>query len=130
MLPKKSIIKDDTTGLLLLILLIFIITALLILSIFIPDDTVSEKENRTLATFPKFSVSALFSGDFFSDFEEYFSDNFAFRNGFLTINEKIDKVLTQFSFGSGGENDVVVIDSNKERDMGGTSIEEAEGAKQ
>lgn len=46
----------------------------------------SESEQRKLEKFPKFSVSALFSGDLFSDFDRWFSDTFPFRDTLITLN--------------------------------------------
>ncbi len=73
------------------------------------DATVSEKENRTLATRPKFSWSALFSGTLTKDFENYYSDTFPLRDSFMEINNSVTKLLTQF----GGKEENVIISYEK-----------------
>lgn len=48
--------------------------------------TVSEMENRKLATFPVYSDSALWSGDYFRKIDEYYSDNFPFRDKWISFS--------------------------------------------
>lgn len=50
-----------------------------------PADVFSHSERRELASFPDFSVEALFSGDFTKDFETYTTERFAYRDTFRTI---------------------------------------------
>lgn len=73
------------------------------------DATVSEIEKRNLKTKPEFSFSALFSGSYTKDFEEYYSDTFPFRDFFLNVNKKITSPFTENSGGDGlsivGKND-------------------------
>lgn len=49
------------------------------------DLETSELENRTLAQMPKVEKSAVLDGSFGKDFETYLSDQFPFRNQFLSI---------------------------------------------
>ena len=63
---------------------------LLIINILIPSSKLSVKENRTLAQFPEFSISSLKSGKFMSDFEEYVSDQFVFRNSFVSAKRRYE----------------------------------------
>ena len=52
-----NIIKNKVNGILLFVVFTVFITSFLLVSIFDTDKTVSEKENRTLAAFPKSSLS-------------------------------------------------------------------------
>lgn len=45
--------------------------------------TISESEKRSLKTFPEFSTDALFSGDYFSGIDDWFSDTFTFREKWI-----------------------------------------------
>ena len=116
--PENNIsyFKNDNIGLILLMILILILSIMFLLLIILPDKEISERENRTLATFPKFSFSSYFSGEFNSGIDSYCSDTFPFRDGFLDINSKITKLTSQFS--SGGDDAIVVIQTG-DRDMGG-----------
>lgn len=73
------------------------------------DETVSEKENRVLATKPQFSWSALLDGTLIKDFETYYSDTFPLRDSFMEINNHVTKFLTQF----GGKEENVIISYEK-----------------
>lgn len=53
----------------------------------------SESEKRNLATFPRFSFSALISGDYFDDINVWFSDTFPFRDTLVNINSYLNGVL-------------------------------------
>ncbi|MGI5936245.1 MAG: DHHW family protein [Oscillospiraceae bacterium] len=55
------------------------------LNIILPDKDFSEQENRKLAQSPKFTFSSLFSGDFTKNFETYTTDQFAFRDSWITL---------------------------------------------
>ncbi|MBE7045981.1 MAG: hypothetical protein E7396_01050 [Ruminococcaceae bacterium] len=59
-------------------LYIFVITAIFTCAFvqiaLLPRSVVSERENRKLAEFPKFSISSLLDGTFTSDINVYFSD--------------------------------------------------------
>ncbi len=56
-----------------------------LLFVIMPEKEFSEQENRYLATAPEFSLSSLFFGDFTSDFETYLSDQFPFRDQWITF---------------------------------------------
>ncbi len=58
-----------------------------VISLIIPlRPTYSESEKRELKKFPKFSLSALCSGDYFSDIDTWFSDTFPARDFFARLN--------------------------------------------
>lgn len=60
-----------------------------------PEFSVTEK--RELHKFPKFSFSALFSGDYFDNIGLWYSDTFPVRDGFVAVNTKLNDM-----FGIGG----------------------------
>ncbi len=65
-----------------------------LLFIFMPEREFSEQENRYLSSAPKFTLQSLFSGDFAQDFEKYLSDQFPFRDNWITF-----KAASELSFG-------------------------------
>ncbi|MBQ1544664.1 MAG: hypothetical protein IIZ60_02745 [Clostridia bacterium] len=89
---------------------------------------VSEKENRTLAQAPDFSVSSLMDGSYISGIESYYSDQFIGRDFFLDVNSKIKHWTSQFAAGDDG---VVIVNSTKdEDDFAGQSLDEVNAAKE
>lgn len=50
----------------------------------------SENENRYLAKFPSFSMSRIRSGEYMSEWEDYLSDHFPFRDFFMGIKTKAE----------------------------------------
>lgn len=108
-----SPVKNNVSGAIIFILFILMITGTLIFSMLDTDKTVSERENRKLATFPKITVSSVFSGEFMTDFEEYYSDTFPMRDVFLDINSYITKYTSQFA---AGDDNIVIIETNKTED--------------
>lgn len=72
---------------------VFLVTVLALvglLSLVLPKPTVSEYEKRELAAFPAFSAKALWSGDWFRDFEVYYADTFPGRDGFIAATAILD----------------------------------------
>lgn len=70
------------------VLIIWIAAAVLaLLPVFRPSY--SEVEKRDLKKFPKFSFSALVSGDYFDEINLWFSDTFPMRDGFVSLNTKV-----------------------------------------
>lgn len=60
-----------------------IIFGFLIISVLTPDREISTVENRFLAEYPKVSKSSLVSGEFFKNFETYFTDQIYGRDQFV-----------------------------------------------
>ena len=58
---------------------IIVIVGLMVGNIFSQDKELSYDERRKLSQLPKFTVEKLISGDYFQDMEEYFLDQFVFR---------------------------------------------------
>jgi len=69
----------------------------------VPDKDFSEEENRTLKTFPEFTVDGFLHGDFTADFATYMADQFPCRNFFVGL-----KALSETVQLKGQNNDVIV----------------------
>jgi hypothetical protein len=59
----------------------------------LPDKTFSQQENRNLAVFPELNKETFFSGEFGEQLNVYFADQFPFRDTFMSIKTKTDKLL-------------------------------------
>ncbi|MBE6708298.1 MAG: hypothetical protein E7578_03535 [Ruminococcaceae bacterium] len=70
-----------------------------ILHILIPDKEKSESENRVLEKFPEFSSESLFSGEYTSNMTKYLSDQFPFRDFFITVKASSENVLLRMENG-------------------------------
>jgi len=57
------------------------------------DNNISEDENRVLQTLPEFSFDRLISGDYSTDMNDYFADQFPFRNFFINAKSRIELAL-------------------------------------
>lgn len=66
---------------------------MLVINIIVPSKAVSEKENRALARFPKISFAAIKDGSFSRGFEDYISDQFVFRNSFVSAKRRTETIL-------------------------------------
>lgn len=64
-----------------------------IVNILSPSAKISEMENRALAQFPEFSLSSLADGSFTKGFEDYISDQFIMRNGFVSAKRRIESLM-------------------------------------
>ncbi len=53
----------------------------------------SKQEKRKLAEFPEFSVESLFSGEYFSGIDDWFSDSFPGRETFIAIDQKVSDLF-------------------------------------
>lgn len=76
-------------------LLIGTLVLCLVLGLLIKDRDYSENENRKLAQFPAFSLSALTDGSWFSGLGEYMADQFPGRDGWISLNLSFQKLLGQ-----------------------------------
>ncbi len=73
--PKKKTAKNRKLCDALYMFVLFVIfTTLFVQMVFLPRSDISERENRKLASFPKFSISSLLDGSFTSGINVYFSD--------------------------------------------------------
>ena len=83
---------------------ILLIFGFFLFSILLPDEEISLSERRKLAQFPNFSVDGMMKGDYFSDLDQYFSDQFPYRDTFRRI-----KAYTQFSLFQKLDNEGIFI---------------------
>ena len=90
---KKILFYNKIINRALMLFFIFTIFFIMIINILTKDKSFSEIENRTLTTMPKFTISSFMNGDFSEDFSSYINDNFAGRNGFLSIKTSFEKLL-------------------------------------
>ncbi len=90
-------------------------------SFFDEDKLVSESENRVLAERPQLTFSAVFSGKYTVEYENYYSDNFPARDFFIGVNGKIKNVLTRFSVGE--STDVIISVDKSDDDFAGEGID-------
>lgn len=87
------------------LIFIVIVAALSIMSIMKPDRNFSSNENRYLAQKPEFSAKSLFDGSYTSDYEEYVTDQFVFRDGFISM-----KTVCEIFSGKKDVNGVFIAD--------------------
>jgi len=73
-----------------IIIFLAFIFVFFLLFIIIPDKEFSQQENRNLAQFPEFTLSDLASGKFTENFESYLSDQFAFRDFWITFKARCE----------------------------------------
>ena len=66
-----------------------------------PQRTFSEQENRVLQTMPKFTFERLFNKEFTSEFEDFASDQFIWRDEWITL-----KAASELALGKQENNDV------------------------
>lgn len=89
---KKTIYHLNRTQILSILFLI-IIFGFSILSFLIPDKQKSVEENRILAQAPSFSNQTYFEGRFQKKLEQYFNDQFPFRNSLIKWKTASDLTL-------------------------------------
>lgn len=70
-----------------------------------PKQDFSQMENRTLATFPKFSFSTLKDRQFMNGFDNFFLDHFVLRDNWISTKGNIEHITGQKE-----SNDVFVCD--------------------
>ena len=107
-----------------LAVILFVVPIILMgfISIIDKDATISKEENRALKKRPEFSFSELISGELTRDFDEYYSDTFPARSGFMKISKKITAFFSQ---NSAGTDDIIIINRDgSEEDFGGEALME------
>lgn len=83
------------------------------------DKTVSERENRTLAAKPRWSVLTFLNGSYAERYDSYVSDTFPFRDGFLDINAKLSGAFSK----NAGNDDMVLVEKQDKDDFAGQNID-------
>ncbi len=69
----------------------------------LPQQQISEEENRSLAGFPSFSFEELADGSFTSDISDFYADQFPLRNSFVAF-----KAICELSLLKQENNDVII----------------------
>lgn len=85
---------------------IFFIGGFFLINLLTSEKGFSEQENRQLQTMPTFSADALFSGDYTTKFESFVTDQFAFRDGWITL-----KARAELLSGKASSNGVYLCDN-------------------
>lgn len=75
------------------VLFLAFISIFFLLNLIIPDREFSENENRYLEQLPKFSFENLFEGKFTADFEDYVTDQFAFRDSWTSLKARTELLI-------------------------------------
>ena len=70
-----------------------------ILLVVLPDREFSPNENRYLQTLPKFTAGSVTDGSFMADFETYMSDQFPFRDFWVSSNTVTKELLFKKDIG-------------------------------
>lgn len=86
--------------------------------------TYSALEQRTLAAAPAFSVKALTSGTYFSDWAMFFSDTFVQRDRLVDLAKEID-TLMGVPYDLGGKGQFAVLQGNTQKTDGPSEDDEA-----
>ena len=116
-MPFKT--KTKAGSVIVCLLLIIPIVFFCALSFADKDRDVSKDENRALKQKPEFSVFALFDGKLTEEFNGYYSDQFPFRDFFVSVNLKLNKYLTQY----GGKDDIVIVNGAGSDDFQGEAAD-------
>lgn len=104
--------KHNPVDKIMLILVAVAISVLALVNLFQTDrPTVSETENRNLATMPALTVDALLDGSYFADMATFFSDTFIGRDPMVALSKKLDR-LKSFSLIREKEGISVIVDPN------------------
>jgi hypothetical protein len=111
--PAKP--KTKAGAVLIALLLVIPLVFFCVFSFADKDKDISKDENRALKQRPHFSVSELFKGRLTGEFDEYYSDQFPFRDFFVSVHLWSDKLLTQY----GGSDDIVIVNGANSDDFSG-----------
>lgn len=102
--------KDHLAMIVLFLVPLYLLT---VLNLFWPNQQVSAQENRSLRQLPAFTWASLASGEYTQEFENYFSDQFPFRNFFVDVNQRLTDTM-KLAFG----NSVDLIQGPEDQDLG------------
>ena len=86
--------KDKTKNIIVTLVFVTILIITMLLNIIKKDEQISIAERRRLEQFPQFSISKLFNGTFFENFDKYVVDQFANRDSFRRL--KVETELYAF----------------------------------
>lgn len=96
------------TSLLSLLIIVPVYGLITLFLLVFPRSTISQIENRTLAEFPKFTLSSYLSGDFTADVATYYDDTVPFRDGFKRTGSRLLGALGV----AGSENTITLIQTD------------------
>ncbi len=85
--------KKRPVGAMLLFILGFLAVSGFTAFAFLSAETVSQRENRTLAAMPEFSRDSWFSGGFASGLETYLSDHVFSRNRLVSLSQRLEGMM-------------------------------------
>lgn len=88
-MKKQKVQSPYIIGCLFSILILFLAIA----GVISRDRKVSEMENRQLAQKPKMTLETVLSGDYQKEYEEYYNDQFVFRNTWIKVKTATDRLL-------------------------------------
>lgn len=88
-LKKEHPIADTAV----IALFLVIVIGISLFGVLLPDQTYSENENRGLAGFPAFSVSALLSGKWTGEFSTYLSDQVPLRDEAVMLHAALELAM-------------------------------------
>ena len=74
------------------IFILFLSIGFIIGSMTFLRPSISEIENRKLATFPKFTITSFMNGEYFSDISLWYSDTFPFREQAIQLSQKLQSL--------------------------------------
>ena len=84
-MKEKRIQKENLINLISIVIFIAFIFGMSIFNLFAEDKTFSDNENRPLAAKPNSSIQNILFGDYDTEFENYFSDQFIARDTWIGI---------------------------------------------
>lgn len=85
---KKESIVHKMAG----IVFIAVLTLFLVINVIMPDREFSDKENRSLTQSPAITLRTIANGKYMEEFESWQSDQFAFRQFWVTLKTKISYI--------------------------------------
>ena len=117
---KRPVITGKYTALAICAVFALFLLFFFVVSLFDKTEEASVKENRTLKQRPKFSISSVFNGSYHEEFDEYYTDQFPFRDSLLDLNSRIQDIFSQKTSGDDG---MVIYDKGDKDDFAGQSID-------
>ena len=94
-IQKRRKVKKNKMNIETLMGILFILTLFLFISLNIitPDKEISQKEKRFLEQKPVLNITNLRDGTYMKKFENFLSDQFAFRDFYIQLNSKTELLL-------------------------------------
>jgi len=102
---------SEISGRITAVLVLAVISVMLILTVCGKKDDFSFSENRKLASFPKFSFSALADGSYGKQLEAYMTDHFYGREKWVSAQASIESSMCEKVFNGVYINDEILLDA-------------------